>query len=394
MNAAATPTWLSRPSSSYRPSSSEPTPWPSLWMRNPATHAVGGALVLDLDQRALVGLVRARRAAWPRRRRGRRPRTRENQSAATAGSVLAGVMRHGRALAPHARRAARPAVRANGRSSHDSSPSASRSKATNDARRLGGQPAHPRLGGVDALQQGVEVEAVAVGVGRRRSRRRRRTARAARARSGLEQLGEVAGERAFLAAGQLDLVAVAERRCSGSRPTSARNQPAVAGPGIAAGQLGQHRLDRQAAIGQRHHTIVLVDDRAATGRARELTGHPARRRTLIRCGRDRPRRSAPMTISIPRSRPRRGRRSPWPRRRRRSSPPAAPAAARVDDRSRRAAGPDTPTAGGSPAPSPSPARARSPSSPTRPSLTVGVQAQARRPAPAAMDAARPATPRR
>ena len=33
VNPAATPTWCSRPSSSYRPSSSEPTPLPSLWTR-------------------------------------------------------------------------------------------------------------------------------------------------------------------------------------------------------------------------------------------------------------------------------------------------------------------------------------------------------------------------
>ena len=58
-NDAATPTCWSAPSSSYRPSSSEPTTPAGLVPAVAGDHAVGGALVLDLEHGPLVGLVGA-----------------------------------------------------------------------------------------------------------------------------------------------------------------------------------------------------------------------------------------------------------------------------------------------------------------------------------------------
>ena len=97
----------------------------------------------------------------------------------------------------------------------DSSSTASRSKATNDAGVSRGEHVDPGLGRVDALQQGLEVQPVAAGdddlavdhaavrqVGPQR----------------LDDLGEVAGQRLLAAAGQLDLVAVAEHDAAEAVP--------------------------------------------------------------------------------------------------------------------------------------------------------------------------------
>ena len=93
----------------------------------------------------------------------------------------------------------------------------------------------------------------------------------------VEQLGEVAGERPLVAAGQLDVVAVAEH--DAAEPVPLRlEQPAVA-VGDRAGQLGQHRLERRGE-GEDHaanlagpgtataprHVQALVDRTKSAGR--------------------------------------------------------------------------------------------------------------------------------
>ena len=137
-------------------------------------------------------------------------------------------------------------------SSNARSPSASRSNATNDDGVSLGQHPHARLGGMDPLQQRVEVEAAAVAVGHHdlavddapvgQSLEER-----------LEQLGEVAVERPLVAAGELDLVAVAEHDAAEAVPLRLV-QPPVAGRDLA-GELRQHRLDRR---GQRQRHVELT----------------------------------------------------------------------------------------------------------------------------------------
>ena len=109
-------------------------------------------------------------------------------------------------------------------------------------RRLGRQAADARLGGVDALQQGVEVEAAIIGSGhddlavddaslRQRCQQRR------------QQLGEVAGERPLVAAGQFDVVTVAEDDAAEPIPLRLVVPP-LAGRDLG-GRLGQHRRQRR-----------------------------------------------------------------------------------------------------------------------------------------------------
>ena len=75
-------------------------------------------------------------------------------------------------------------------------------------------------GGMDALLQRLEVQArpsVAMTISPSMTQRSGSSASTA-----VDQLGKVAGHRALVAAAQLDLVAVAEDRSTGTRPTSAR----------------------------------------------------------------------------------------------------------------------------------------------------------------------------
>jgi hypothetical protein len=107
-------------------------------------------------------------------------------------------------------------------------------------RRLLGQQVDPRLRRVDALQQRLEVQPVAVGDddlavdhaprGQRRLHR-------------LDHLGEVAGQRALVAAAQLHLVAVPEDDAPEAVPL--RLVVHVLGRGHLRHGLGQHRLHRR-----------------------------------------------------------------------------------------------------------------------------------------------------
>ena len=201
--------------------------------------AVGGALVLDLEHRALARLVRRVEPLGDRRRRGRRPRTgrtsrRRARGRASPASGGSAARRAPRTASSRARRSPCGAAR------RSSSPSASRSQATKDAGVSSASIAHARRGRVDAQQQRLEVE-----------RRRRaaitispsRTQRSGqRGPERLGQLGEVAVERLEVAALDVDLVAVAEDERAEAVPLRLE-QPAVAGR-QAVGRLGEHRLER------------------------------------------------------------------------------------------------------------------------------------------------------
>ena len=108
-------------------------------------------------------------------------------------------------------------------------------------RRRGGLGQHlrPGRGRVDALEQGVEVEArgptITISPSTTHASGRAPAQR-------LDQLGEVAGERPLVAAAQLDLVAVAEHDAAESVPLRLVDE--AVGPGQLAGQLGQHGRDR------------------------------------------------------------------------------------------------------------------------------------------------------
>ena len=167
-NEAATPTWLQSVVVVVQAEQQRADAVAVLVDAEPGHHAVGGALVLDLDQRPLVGLVRVVEPlgddaveAGPLERR---------EPFGRHGAV--GARRRHEDRCGCARRAAASSTRTssarrsrNGRPSHDSSPSASRSKATNDAGVSAARRVTRDSGRVDPLQQGVEVESVAVAVG-------------------------------------------------------------------------------------------------------------------------------------------------------------------------------------------------------------------------------------
>ena len=77
VNDEVMPTWWSAPSSSYRPEQqrADVRAGAVLVPAEAGHHAVGRALVLDLEHRPLARPVRRRRGAWRSRRRGRRPRS-------------------------------------------------------------------------------------------------------------------------------------------------------------------------------------------------------------------------------------------------------------------------------------------------------------------------------
>ena len=130
-------------------------------------------------------------------------------------------------------------------------------------RRRLGQLADPLLGRVDALGQGVELEA----------RRARDDDFAVEHASGrelapqrLDQLGEVAGEGLLVAAAQLDLVPVAEDDAAEAVPLRLVVQPVALGE--LAGQLGQHRRDRWHHGERQRPRLRLRSARRGRGRAR------------------------------------------------------------------------------------------------------------------------------
>ena len=247
---------------------------------------VGGALVLHLDQRPLAGLVGARRAAWRSRRRARRPRTvrttrrRRPAIGARRGEVHRVVdvdqrSRAGPAVPTSARRATTGRRR--------------RARRTRRTRR-----ASPRPAGRPATWPGGSA------AGARRSRGRcppvsattispSITHRAGRAREErFEQLGEVAGERAQLAAEELDAGRRRGTRCSGSRPTSVRTAnrrrrgsigrawPASARSVAAAGDRTARRQVRRGIGEPSHPSSPMATDGCVDGTSHATTSDPSR----------------------------------------------------------------------------------------------------------------------
>jgi hypothetical protein len=152
----ATPTWWRVPALSYSPRSSEPTPPAVLVPAEAGDDAVGGALVLDLEHQALVGDVGEVAAL------GDHPVEAGALEAGEPvgrdlGSDVAGVRWTGAsALASASTRRARRSEK--GRDLRSSSPRARRSKATKLAGVCSASSATRDAAGVDAVEQGVEVE--------------------------------------------------------------------------------------------------------------------------------------------------------------------------------------------------------------------------------------------
>ena len=187
--------------------------------------AVGRALVLDLEHRPLAGLVRARRAASRSTPSSPAPSNRSNQSAASARSVVAGVRWTGgcdrRRAPPRGGRAARPAARAR----RSSSPSASRSQATNDAGDSSASIFTRDAAGWMRSSSASNSSAPSRAMTTSPSRTQRS---GSAARSGVGELREVAIERLEVAGLDVDLVAVAEDDRPEAVPLRLE-QPAVAG---------------------------------------------------------------------------------------------------------------------------------------------------------------------
>ncbi len=146
-------------------------------------------------------------------------------------------------------------------------------------RGLGRKSLHARRGGVDALQQRIEVEA-ATARGGHDDLAIDHTAVGQRGGERAQQLGEVPGERAFVAARQLDLVAVAED--DATEPVPLRFvEPALGRTGRCdrdpLGRLGEHRGDRRTER-ELHRTSVPAarEALARMGPAPETRGSVAR----------------------------------------------------------------------------------------------------------------------
>ena len=184
--------------------------------RRRTTSAVRSCLILSMVR--AFGWYGAA-AAWRPRRRARRPRTASNHSLGLgrvgggAGQV-AGPGRPRQRLLEAARRSA------NGRSTYDSSPSASRSKATKPAGVFSASMSHPRLGRVDPLLQHLELQPRRRS--RRTARRRARTARAA-ARGRRRRSRGSSGSAAWCCGWSARPRRRRGRRGTGTRPTSARS---------------------------------------------------------------------------------------------------------------------------------------------------------------------------
>ena len=106
--------------------------------------------------------------------------------------------------------------------------------------RLGSQTPHSRFGRMNALQQCVEVETAIVGVGHHDLAVDHAAIRQV-VQHRLDQLGEVARERALVAAGQFDVVAIAEHDAAKAIPLGLVQPTVAIGNGV--GQLGQHRRE-------------------------------------------------------------------------------------------------------------------------------------------------------
>ena len=254
----------------------------------PGHHAVGGALVLDLEHRPLAGLVRRRRAAWRSRRRARRPRTARTSRRPCARSSGRRGQVDGRRRATRATASSRARRSPCGTARRSSSPSASRSQAT----KLAGDSAAsirtrdsagwmrsssaskssaPSLGDDD-----LAVEHAALGQGRAER---------------IGQLREVAVERLEVAGLGVDLVAVAEDERPEAVPLGLE-QPAVVGRQRVDG-LGEHRLDRRLDREvHRHGPSVPAEPGRSGRRLRDAV-------TVV--GRDEPRRALRCAPSVPSS---------------------------------------------------------------------------------------------
>ena len=232
-------------------------------------HAIGRAGVLDLGHRRACPAAYGSLARLPMTPSSPAPSKTSNQCCAMAGSVVDGVSRTdagGSASDPLQARASL----GEGAARRSSSPSARQSKATNEAGRLGGQHLHPRRRGVDAEQEGVEVEPA---VGPRDDHlavEHEARVRAADRAQRLLELREVSIERLQVPGLDVDLAAVAEDERAKAVPLR------LVDPALAVrdrgGRLGQHRLDGRLDR-VRHVPMIRAWHRAYSARLERQPSH-------------------------------------------------------------------------------------------------------------------------
>jgi hypothetical protein len=230
--------------------------------------ALGGALVLDLHERPLVGRVRVGEAL---RDHAIEPGTLEGRE------PLGGLCRVG-ARRREVDRPSRSQVLHQqpvplGERLGEQGPVTERQQIERHERRrgLGCEPLHPRRRWMDPLAQRVEVEAPPCHVGDDDLTVDDASLGQARPQR-IEQLGEVAVERSLLAARELHVVAVSEHDAPETVPLRLE-QPAVAGRDLTR-QLRQHRGEWWR-DGQDH--AVILPDRIRP--AHTVTGAGAAPRT-------------------------------------------------------------------------------------------------------------------
>ena len=227
-------------------------------------HDVGGARVLDLEHHAAVLGVRRRSAASRRRRRGRRPRTARTSAPPRPGRSWSGSGSRARRSRGGPAPPRAPARRSDsGRSTYDSSPSASRSNATNPAGVFSASMSTRLLAGWMRSCSTSNSSRSPTATKTSPSRTQRSGSCSL---DGLDQLGEVARQRLGVAAGQLHLVAVAEHDAPEPVPLRLEDQPAeLRGVRDALDRLREHRPDG------RHHGQVhepSLGERPADGPGR------------------------------------------------------------------------------------------------------------------------------
>ena len=234
-----TPTWCRTPASSFSPSRNEPTPSPSLSQRKPPTTQSAVRCVLHLQHLPLVLRGSGGRAASPSPHPGPPPRSARTMPRRPSWLRVAGREMDAEPSRPSAPARAVARARSKGELARSSSPSASRSKATNEA---GVSSASFRMrlcAGWIRLSSASKSSPPGPAMTISPSTTQRSGQLVAER---LDELREVAGDRPLVAAPQLQVLAVAEHH--GAKPIPLRLVEHVVARGQLAGELREHRRDR------------------------------------------------------------------------------------------------------------------------------------------------------
>ena len=230
---------------------------PVLVPPEPGHDAVGGALVLDLEHRPLARQVGAVEPLGDDAVEARRPRSGRTSRRPAPRSRVAGVRWTG-GVAPPRTASSRARRSPWGTSRRSSSPSASRSQATNDAGDSAASIRTRDSAGWIRSSSASNSSAPSRAITTSPSSTQRSGSWAL---SGLGELGEVAVEGLEVPALRVDLVAVAEDE--GPEPVPlGLEQPAVA-VGQGAAGLGEHGLDRGLEGESHARTIARRESRQA-----------------------------------------------------------------------------------------------------------------------------------